>query len=187
MKTVWEMDAGGGGVVGGYETDEEEFLDSTEYRKHLLISVPAPIQARGAVKNKNTAKRKKKSAVETRSGPKNKNKGYQLTYLNLWWNRMGREARRDDMERERKEEESRLKECLRRGAKRAMMEKEQMLLDSVEGGDISAVNQEGPKQHSGEGVPNNNFDNLNFMIKERSQIIETAVPEARQGLRRKGK
>ena len=67
------------------------------------------------------------------------------------------------------------------------MEKGQMLLDSVEGGDISAVNQEGPKQHSGEGVPNNNFDNLNFMIKERSQIIETAVPEARQGLRRKGK
>ena len=79
MKTVWEMDAQGGGGVGGYETDEEEFLDSPEYRKHLLISVPAPIQARGAVKNKNTAKRKKKSAVETRSGPKNKYKGYQLT------------------------------------------------------------------------------------------------------------
>ena len=38
MKTVWEMDAGGGGGVGGYETDEEEFLgvgcDSTEYREH---------------------------------------------------------------------------------------------------------------------------------------------------------
>ena len=175
--------------MGGYETDEEEFLDSSECREHQhqIISVTTPIQAKGAVENKNTAKRKTETV--TRSGPRNKNKikGYQLTYLNLWWNRMGREARKDKMERERKEEESRLKECLRRGARRARMEKEQMLLDSVEGGDISAVNQEGPKQHSGEGVPNNNFDNLNFMIKERSQIIETAVPEARQGLRRKGK
>ena len=189
VKTVWEMDAGGGGGVGGYETDEEEFLDSSECREHQhqLISVTTPIQARGAVENENTAKRKTETV--TRSGPRNKNKikGYQLTYLNLWWNRMDREARKDKMERERKGEESRLKECLRRGARRGRMEKGQMLLDSVEGGDISAVNQEGPKQHSGEGVPNNNFDNLKFMIKERSQIIETAVPEARQGLRRKGK
>ena len=59
MKTVWEMDARGGGWVGGYKTDEEEFLDSTEYRKHLSISVPAPIQARGAVKNKQKTQRGK--------------------------------------------------------------------------------------------------------------------------------
>ena len=189
MKTVWEMDAGGGGGVSGYETDEEEFLDITECREniHQPISISTPNKATGAVKTKNTAKRELKAADMARSGHRSKSKGYQLTYLNLWWSRMGREAKKDEMERERKEEESRMRECLRRGERRARMEKEQMLLDSVEGGDISAVNQEGPKQHSGEGVPNNNFDNLNFMIKERSQIIETAVPEARQGLRRKGK
>ena len=95
---------------GGYETDEEEFLgvgcDSTEYREHLSISVPVPVQARGAGKHKNTAKWKMKSAVKTvktKSMPWNKNKGYQLTYLNLWWNRMVREAKKDEMENERKE------------------------------------------------------------------------------------
>jgi hypothetical protein len=41
-------------------------------------------------------------------------------------------------------------------------------------------------------VQDSNFDtfdnlNLNVIINERSQIIETAVPEARQGLERKGK
>ena len=107
------------------------------------------------------------------------------------------------MESERKEEESRMKECLSRGARKtSLMRKEQMLY-SIEGGDISSVVQEGPKPHSGvgysiqdgrlgpeqrvgeEGVPDINF--VNFVIKERSQTIETAVTEVRQGLRRKGK
>ena len=44
----------------------------------------------------------------------------------------------------------------------------------------------GPEQRVGEeGVPDINF--VNFVIKEESQTIETALTEVRQGLRRKGK
>ena len=100
--------------------------------ENFSISVPAPVQARGAVKHKNTAKRKMKSAVKTKSVPRNKNKGYQLTYLNLWWNRMGREARKDEMESERKEEESRMKECLSRGARKTSLMRKEQMLDSIE-------------------------------------------------------
>ena len=140
------MDDGGGGGVSGYETDEEEFLDITECREniHQPISISTPNKATGAVKTKNTAKRELKAADMARSGHRSKSKGYQLTYLNLWWSRMGREAKKDEMERERKEEESRMRECLRRGERR----KRERKLESVEGGDMSNSSQEGPKQHS---------------------------------------
>ena len=132
--------------MSGYETDEEEFLDITECREniHQPISISTPNKATGAVKTKNTAKRELKAADMARSGHRSKSKGYQLTYLNLWWSRMGREAKKDEMERERKEEESRMRECLRRGERR----KRERKLESVEGGDMSNSSQEGPKQHS---------------------------------------
>jgi hypothetical protein len=194
MKTVWEMDAGGVGGVGGYETDEEEFLDSPEYRKHHLISVPTPIRARGAVKNENTAKRKMKPAVKTVSQvktkpvPRKKIKGYQLNYLNLWWNRMVREASKDEIERGRKEEEVRMKKCLKRNS-------EKQRWNSTEGGSIFSDVQEGPVQHSGVGdrvvgeVVTDSIFNIDFnsVIKERSQAMKTARTEVRHGLSRKGK
>ena len=188
--------------MGGYETDEEEFLgvgfDSTEYREHFSISVPAPVQARGAVKHKNTAKRKMKSAVKTvktKSVPSNKNKGYQLTHLNLWWNRMVREAKKDEMEKERKEEESRMKECLKRGARKKSLRRkgaEQMFDDSIEGGIISSVVQEESRQHSemksgvgdimldggfgpGQRVGEEGLSDSTFIIKEHSQADDDKV------------
>jgi hypothetical protein len=101
-------------------------------------------QARGAVKIKNTAKRKMKSAVKTiktKSVPRKKNNWYQLNYLNLWWNRMAREARKEEMERGRKEEELRMKECLNRGARKTSLTRKngKQRLDSTEGGNISSV------------------------------------------------
>ena len=83
-----------------------------------------------------------------------------------------------------------------------MGESEEQKLDSTEGGTISSVVQEGPRQHSGvgdsnqeggfgpgqrvgeEGVTDSTFT---FVIKEQSQAMETARTEVRQGLRRKGK
>jgi hypothetical protein len=54
------MDAGVGGRVVEYETDEEEFLGeeygSTELAKHPLISVPTPVPARGAPAASNKVK-----------------------------------------------------------------------------------------------------------------------------------
>ena len=92
-----------------------------------------------------------KTAANKRSMPRNKNKGYQLTYLNLWWSRMVREAKKDEMENERKEEESRMKECLERGARRKRLrgkDADQMFDYSIEGGNISSAVQEECQQHS---------------------------------------
>ena len=115
---------------------------------------------------------------------------------------MVREARKDEMERGRKEEELRMKECLKSLTRR----NEKKRLDSTEGGNISSVIQEGPVQHSGVGDSNTeggfgtgqrgvgegltdstvNF-NFNSVIKEEPQTIDTARTEVRQRLRRKGK
>ena len=73
-------------------------------------------------------------------------------------------------------------------------------LDSIEGGTIFSVVQEGSRQHSGVGdniqeggfgpgqrVGEEGVSDSTFVIKEQSQAIETARTEVRQGLRRKGK
>ena len=188
--------AGGGGGVGGYETDEDEFLgvgcDNTEYREYHSISVPAPVPAKGAVKHKNTTK---KSAAKKISVPRNKNEGYQLTYLNLWWSRMVREAKKDEMEKERKEDESRMKDCLKRGARRKSFmgkDADQMFEYSIEGGNISSAVQEECQQHSElkSGMGDNKLDggfNLgqrlgeeglsdsNFLIKGHSQADDKVI------------
>ena len=44
--------------------------------------------------------------------PKRKSKGYHLAYLNLWWNRMVREARKDELEMKKEKEKSKMKEYL---------------------------------------------------------------------------
>ena len=121
---------------------------------------------------------------------------------------MVREARNDEMDRGRKEEELRMKECLNRGARKKSLTRknEKQRLDSTEGGNISSVVQEGPVQHSGggdsnteggfgtgqrgvgEGVTDSNINfNFNSVIKEEPQTIDTARTEVRQRLRRKGK
>ena len=101
-KTVWEMDAGVGGRVAEYETDEEEFLGeeygSTELAKHQhqVISVPTPVPAKGAPKTRNIAKRNTVAATDKSKKKKGAvAQGYQLAYLNLWWSRMARDAKRD--------------------------------------------------------------------------------------------
>ena len=96
------MDAGVGGRVAKYETDEEEFLGeeygSTELAKHQhqVISVPTPVPAKGAPKPRNIAERNMVAAKDKSKKKKGAvAQGYQLAYLNLWWSRMARDAKRD--------------------------------------------------------------------------------------------
>jgi hypothetical protein len=107
MKTVWEMDTGGGGGIGEgegvdgrsetvissqdqqYETDEEEFCQDA----------PTLIPATGLVREPpkiswNTAKRD----VSARA----KKGDYNLSYFNLWWSRMAVESRREAKEASRR-------------------------------------------------------------------------------------
>jgi hypothetical protein len=114
------MDAGVGGRVVEYETDEEEFLGeeygSTELAKHQhqVISVPTPVPAKGAPKPRNIAKRNTVAATDKSKKKKGAvAQGYQLAYLNLWWSRMARDAKRDQEDKcnqKRVEEEYRSKE-----------------------------------------------------------------------------
>ena len=76
---------------------------------------------------------------------------------------MVREAKKDEMENERKEEESRMKECLKRGARRKRLrgkDADQMLDYSRERGNISYVVQEESQQHYElkSGVGDNKLD-----------------------------
>ena len=43
-----------------------------------------------------TNARKPKDNIVKKTVTKSKNKGYHLAYLNLWWNRMARKARKDE-------------------------------------------------------------------------------------------
>ena len=64
---------------------------------------------------------------------------------------MVREAKKGGMEKDRKKEESRMKECLERGARKKSLRSkgaEQMFDCSIEGGIISFVVQEESRQHS---------------------------------------
>ena len=101
-----------------YSTDEEEFEDIEE---KLKLNHPpckyegrdtAAVQVTGQaldtrnvpVKTENTAKR---DMSVTGKGKSRTKQGYNLTYFNLWWSRMGVEGRKEAKEVKRKEEESR--------------------------------------------------------------------------------
>ena len=90
---------------------------------------------------------------------------------------MVREASKDEIERGRKEEEVRMKKCLKRNS-------EKQRWNSTEGGSISSDVQEGPVQHSGVGDNNKEggFGNFNTVIKEQPQAMKTARTEVRHGL-----
>ena len=88
----------------GYSTDEEEF----ERRDRAAVRVYE--QARNSenvsVKNKNTAMRDLSVTVSRKCSQKTQ-QSYNLAYFNLWWSRMGVEARKEAKEVRLKEEEAR--------------------------------------------------------------------------------
>ena len=106
-----------------YETDEEEFSEtrSTELVTDHKVSVTAHIPATGAPKCRKTAKRK----VVVPARNRKKCQGYNLGYLNLWWNRMGHEAKREEEDRKRKEEEARRKEHVKKWLRSKKVKREE--------------------------------------------------------------
>ena len=87
-----------------YETDEEEFLRGPGTLEDL--SFPAqPLNTSKGVKVKAAMQTKR------RKGTRN-SKGYQLAYLNLWWSRMAREAKKELEDKLRLEKEARGRELL---------------------------------------------------------------------------
>ena len=187
MKTLWEMDAGGGGGVGGYETDEDEFLgvgcDSPEDDKNrstsfqTSTSVQAPVPARGAVKSRNTAKKS--------SMPKNKNKGYHLAYLNLWWNRMAREAKKEESEMREKMEKSKMQEYLQRGSfqRRTQRVSYEMNDCSMERGNISTVVYDDLKQSSTTQNLEGGYNSVgpgDVGQRVRREVLSVNVPEIKE-------
>ena len=88
-----------------YETDEEEFattatakVTNTNYTPYL----------------KEQKKKKRSSKSPKSSSKKNRYRGYHLSYLNLWWSRMLREADKEEKESRRKENEQERKEITRK-------------------------------------------------------------------------
>ena len=72
-----------------YETDEEEFVETVKVANINLTHF----------------KKQKTKKLSKKSSSKSRNQEYHLSYLNLWWNRMLREANKEDKESRRKEKE----------------------------------------------------------------------------------